>query len=52
MHVNWVVMGMKNTPLIVWTKIIKPMVFTDYPKHNIAFFLGFGMNMQYPSMIF
>jgi hypothetical protein len=51
-HVNWVVMGMNNTPLIIWTKIIKPMVFANYPKHGIAYFLGFGMNMQYPSMIF
>jgi hypothetical protein len=31
-HVNWVVLGMSNTLSIVWTKIIEPMVFGDYPK--------------------
>jgi hypothetical protein len=38
---------MSNTPLIAQTKIIEPMVFVDYPKQVIAFFLGFGMVMQY-----
>ncbi len=50
MHVNWVVLGMNNTPLIVWTKIIESMVFIDYPNEGIVFLLGFGIDMQYPSM--
>ncbi len=29
---------------------IEPMVFADYPKQGIYFFIGFGMVMQYPSM--
>jgi len=42
-------MGMNNTPPIAQTKIIKPMVFVDYPNEGIAFLLNFGMAMQYPS---
>jgi len=49
MHVNWIVLGMNNTPQIVQIKIIEPMMFTDYPKQGIVFFLGFGMVMQYLS---
>jgi hypothetical protein len=45
MHVNWIVLGMNNTPQIVQIKIIEPMMFTDYPKQSIVFFLGFGMVM-------
>ncbi len=26
------VLGMRNTPLIIQTKIIEPMVFANYPK--------------------
>jgi len=40
---------MSNTPPIAQTKIIKPMVFVNYPKQGIVFLLGFGMVMQYPS---
>jgi hypothetical protein len=36
---------MSNTPIIVQTKIINTMVFTNYPKKGIVFFLGFGMAM-------
>jgi len=36
---------MNNTLPIAWTKIIKPMVFADYPNEGIAFLLGFGMAM-------
>jgi len=48
-HVNWIVLGMSNTPLIAHTKIIEPMVFVDYLKKGIAFHLGYGMATQYPS---
>jgi hypothetical protein len=41
MHVNWIVLGMNNTPLIVQTKIIKPMVFIEYIHEGITLFLGF-----------
>jgi len=47
-HVNWIVLGMNNTPPIAQTKIIKPMVFVNYPNEGITFFLGFGIDMQYP----
>jgi hypothetical protein len=33
---------MNNTPLIVQTKIIEPMMFANYPKHGIVFLLGLG----------
>ncbi len=49
MHVNWIVMDMSNTPPIAQTKIIEPMVFANYPNKGIAFLIGFGMAMQYPS---
>jgi hypothetical protein len=49
MHVNWVILGMNNTPLIAQTKIVEPMVFIDYPNEGIAFLLSFVMAMQYPS---
>jgi len=49
-HVNWVILGMSNTPLMARTKIIEPTVFGDYPKQGISFFIGFDMIMQYPSM--
>jgi hypothetical protein len=42
-------MDMSNTPPIAQTKIIEPMVFTNYPNKGIAFLIGFGMAMQYPS---
>jgi hypothetical protein len=29
--------------------MIEPMVFIDYPKEGIAFLVGFGMVLQYPS---
>jgi hypothetical protein len=48
-HMNWIVLCMSNTLLITQTKIIEPMVFANYPKKGIVFFLGFGMAMQYPS---
>jgi hypothetical protein len=38
-------MGMNNTFLIAQTKLIKPMVFEDYPNEGITFFLSFGMVM-------
>ncbi len=41
LHVNWVVMGMNNTPLITRTKIINSMVFVDYPKKGMTFLIGF-----------
>jgi hypothetical protein len=44
-HVNWVVLGMNNTPSIAGTKIIDPMVFVDYPNKGITFLLDFGMVM-------
>jgi hypothetical protein len=37
LHVNWIIMGINNTPSIVWTKIIKPMVFAEYPNEGIVF---------------
>jgi hypothetical protein len=38
---HWVViLGMNNTPLIAWTKIIQPMVFTEYPFEGIVFLQG------------
>jgi hypothetical protein len=33
--VNWVLMGINNTPPTAWTKIIEPMLFVDYPKHGL-----------------
>jgi hypothetical protein len=33
---------MNNTPLIVQTKIIEPMMFANYPKQGIVFLLGLG----------
>ncbi len=38
---HWVViLGMNNTPLITWTKIIQPMVFIEYLHESIAFLQG------------
>jgi hypothetical protein len=31
---------MNNTPLTTRTKIIKPMLFPNYPKQGITFFVG------------
>jgi hypothetical protein len=44
-HMKWVVVGMSNTPLIIWTKTIEPMMFVDYLKKGINFFTSFGMAM-------
>jgi len=35
-------MGMSNTLLIAQTKIIEPMLFTNYPKYGITFLVGLG----------
>jgi len=40
------------TPLMAWTKIIQPMVFTKYPNEGIAFFLGFVRAMYNTSPSF
>jgi hypothetical protein len=42
-------MGISNTPLIAWTKIIQSMVFTKYLNEGISFFLGFVKVIQYLS---
>jgi hypothetical protein len=44
-------MSINNTLLIAGTKIIKPIVFANYPKKGITFLLGFGMAMQHPSKL-
>jgi hypothetical protein len=31
--------------------MIEPMVFVDYAKEGIAFLVGFGMALQYPSKL-
>jgi uncharacterized membrane protein len=40
-------MGISNTLLISWTKIIQSKVFIEYPHKGIAFCLGFVKAMQY-----
>jgi hypothetical protein len=43
---------MNNTPLIAWTKIVQPMVFTKYPNEGIVFFIGFVRAMYNTSPSF
>jgi hypothetical protein len=45
-------MGIRNTPLIAWTKIIQSMMFIEYPHEGLSFLLGFVKVMQYPSRTF
>jgi hypothetical protein len=45
-YVDWVFIGMNNTPPIAWTKIIEPVLFIDYPKHGIAFLIGLSNTPQ------
>jgi hypothetical protein len=45
-QVNWIALGMNNTFPIAQTKIIEPMVFIDYSKHDFFSLIGFGMVMQ------
>jgi len=47
-----VILGTSNTPPITLTKIIQSIMFTNYPHEGIAFLLGFGMVMEYPSNFF
>jgi hypothetical protein len=47
-HVNWVVLGMTNTPPIAQTQIIELDV-CKLPQMGIVFFLNFDIAMQYPS---
>jgi hypothetical protein len=40
-------MGMSNTPVIAWTKIIQPMVFIEYRNESITLLLSFVRVTQY-----
>jgi hypothetical protein len=48
LHVYWVVLGTSNTLLIVYIKIIQPMVFTVWRNEGIEIILGFDKAMHYP----
>ncbi len=47
LHVHWIFLSMSNTLMIVWTKIIQPMVFTMYLNEGVTFLLGFVKVTQY-----
>jgi len=42
-------MGISNTLLIAWTKIIQSIVFIKYFHEGIAFLLSFVRAMHYPT---